>query len=395
MQPTTRSYQKSGGGRLGNQGEPKSSIVRVCKAIIKRRQQSQIAKIFEHMMEPPAIKMECNHLAAAGATSLENCCCRTPAGEHDVLLCLQAMIECEEGYLCSDYLDGHHRAASAAAAAAADRPLDRGDGIDESCRSKMASFRTRPLLRVEWIFHVIDSTRLQRETASVAMNYLDRFLGTPSVRAREARSNRKAYQLAAMTCLYIAVKLREPFEMDASLMSRLSRGIHSAEEITTLEYEILIALQWKVNGPTPVQFVNHILELLPESAQSAADVLYEHSHFQTELAVGDYAFVPYVRQSTVAMASILNSLGGVEQDSLPFRECIRFVQLLSQTLGVDLDAPLVNAVRSRLLESFAKSSGYELSQGAIPIPAQLKSPEQDNSFDVSPNCVAKEAAISL
>ena len=150
--------------------------------------------------------------------------------------------------------------------------------------------------------------------------------------------------------------------MDASLMSRLSRGIHSAEEITTLEYEILIALQWKVNGPTPVQFVNHILELLPESAQSAADVLYEHSHFQTELAVGDYAFVPYVRQSTVAMASILNSLGGVEQDGLPFRECIRFVQLLSQTLGVDLDAPLVNAVRSRLLESFAKSSGYELSQ---------------------------------
>ena len=78
--------------------------------------------------------------------------------------------------------------------------------------------------------------------------------------------------------------------------------------------------------------------------------------------MGDYAFVPYVRQSTVAVASILNSLGGVEQDGLPFRECIRFVQLLSQTLGVDLDAPLVNAVRSRLLESFAKSSGYELSQ---------------------------------
>ena len=110
-------------------------------------------------------------------------------------------------------------------------------------------------------------------------------------------------------CCCLAVKLREPFEMDASLMSRLSRGIHSAEEITTLEYEILIALQWKVNGPTPVQFVNHILELLPASAQSVAAILYEHSHFQTELAVGDYAFVPYVPQSTVAVASILNSLG--------------------------------------------------------------------------------------
>ena len=58
--------------------------------------------------------------------------------------------------------------------------------IDETCRSKMC----------EWIFHVIDSTRLQHETASVAMNFLDRFLCASTPRAKRARSHRSEYQLA-------------------------------------------------------------------------------------------------------------------------------------------------------------------------------------------------------
>ena len=66
--------------------------------------------------------------------------------------------------------------------------------------------------------------------------------------------------------------------MDAALISQLSRGVHTAEEITSLEYEILVALQWKLNGPTPVQFVNYILKLLPESARSAENTLATHSH---------------------------------------------------------------------------------------------------------------------
>lgn len=290
--------------------------------------------------------------------------------EQHVFDCISAMLRQEEHYLCHDYLDIQ--------VAATQHPSN-GDAIDETCRSKMC----------EWIFHVIDSTRLQRETASVAMGFLDRFLASSSEQAEYAKSNRKEYQLAAMTCLYIAVKIREPFEMDAALMSRLSRGVHSAEEITSLEYNILIALQWKVNGPTPIQFVNHILELLPDSARSAAPTLYEHSHFQTELAVGDYAFVPYLRQSTIAIASILNSLGGIERGSFPFDECIQFIQVISSAFDLDIDSPLVNAVRGRLLESFAKSSGYELSQAAMPIPTHNMSLKGVSAFEDSPTCVSK------
>lgn len=296
--------------------------------------------------------------------------------EKDVFDRIAAMLRQEEHYFCRDYLLDTQ--ALDIDVTASQRPSNR-DAIDEMCRSKMC----------EWIYHVIDSTRLQRETASVAMGYLDRFLSSSAPRAATARSNRKEYQLAAMTCLYIAVKMREPFEMDAGLMSRLSRGVHSAEEITSLEYDILIALQWKVNGPTPIQIVNHILELLPDSAKRAAPTLYEHSHFQAELAVGDYAYVPHLRQSTIAVASILNSLGGIDRRSFPFNDCIQFVRLISTALDVDIDSPLVNAVRARLLESFAKSSGYELPQEAMPIPTQEVPLKGVDAFEESPTCVSK------
>lgn len=304
--------------------------------------------------------------------------------EQDIFDCIATMLRQEELYLCHDYMNSEE----AMEALPPNRTV--GEVIDENCRSKMC----------EWIFHVIDSTKLQRETASVAMGFLDRFLCSGSPRAAKTRLDRKEYQLAAMTCLYIAVKVREPFEMDAPLMSRLSRGLHTAVEITTLEYDILIALQWKVNGPTPAQFVNYILELLPLCAQSISSTLYEHSHFQTELAVGDYAFVPHLRHSTVAIASILNSMGSVieQRDVSTYSECIQFVRNISDAFDLDIDSPLVNAVRERLLESSAKS-GYELSQTGsfVPIPKQvpLNDEKEINRFEESPACVCKEAAISL
>jgi hypothetical protein len=302
-----------------------------------------------------------------------------PAMDEQVALnCISVMLRIEEQYVCHDYLD--------------DKPPPfmpqemANVMIDESCRSKMC----------EWIFHVIDSTRLQRETASVAMSFLDRFLCSSSERASKAKFDRREYQLAAITCLYIAVKLHEPFEMDAGLMSKLSRGVHSAEDITTMEYDILVALQWKMNGPTPFQFVNYILVLLPDSARSVAPELYENSHFQTELAVGDYAFVPHLRKSTVAVASILNSLASVERESLQFSECIQFVRSISEAFELDIDSELFNTVRERLLESFAKSSGYELSQGPMPIPRYESCNKScNNDIEESPACVAKEMAFSL
>ena len=105
--------------------------------------------------------------------------------EQCIICCIASMLQQEEHYVCHGYLDDEIPSIAAAAG--------NNDAIDESCRSKMC----------EWIFHVIDSTRLQRDTASSAMALLDRFLCTNSHRALQARMNRKEYQLAGEPLLNI------------------------------------------------------------------------------------------------------------------------------------------------------------------------------------------------
>jgi hypothetical protein len=169
-----------------------------------------------------------------------------------------------------------------------------------------------------------------------------------------------------MTSLYIAVKVYEPLEMDAGLVSRLSRGLHSAAEITTLEHDMLVALGWRMCDPSPYQVCNYLLELLPDEALNVKPTLYDFCHFQTELATGDYAYVP-LRRSIVAVAAVLNALEGINQQDLIFDERMKFIDAISRAVDYDISSSLVNAVRIRLLESFAKSSGCELPQvGLMP-----------------------------
>lgn len=224
------------------------------------------------------------------------------------------------------------------------------------------------------------------------MGYLDRFLCSSSLRAERARHDRREYQLAAMTALYIAVKICEPLEMDAGLVSKLSRGLHSAEEITILEHDMLVALSWRMCDPSSYQICNYLLELLPEEALDVKPTLYDFCHFQTELATGDYAYVP-LRRSVVAVASVLNALEGIAQEDLQLDERMKFIDAISRAIDYDICSPLVNAVRIRLLESFAKSSGCELPQAGL-MPATESKPEAYN--DTMPSSmIGEEDGICL
>ena len=98
--------------------------------------------------------------------------------QEDIYSLLAAMLQKEGDYLCQTYLE----------LSADDTEID----VD-ACRSKMC----------QWIYQVVDCTRLQRETAAVAVSYLDRFMCTTSSSAYKARYDRKEYQLVALTSLYL------------------------------------------------------------------------------------------------------------------------------------------------------------------------------------------------
>jgi lipoyl(octanoyl) transferase len=95
-------------------------------------------------------------------------------------------------------------------------------GINEVWREKIC----------EWCYQVVDHFDYNRQVVAIALNYLDRYLALRPV-------NRKIFQLAAMTCLFLAIKLNESRMLSLSAFLSLSRGYFQAEHVQKMEQAIL------------------------------------------------------------------------------------------------------------------------------------------------------------
>jgi hypothetical protein len=156
------------------------------------------------------------------------------------------------------------------------------------------------------------------------MSYLDRYLSTS--RGRPSLLKRKEYQLAAMTALYIAIKLHEPLEMETSLLADLSRGCYTEMEFVEMEQIMLTALKWRVNGPTALQFAQHYLTFLPETlSESVNEAIFDYTRYQIELAVADQAFVP-LKMADIGLAAVLNGMEGIDTNLLPTKSQVKFLR---------------------------------------------------------------------
>lgn len=216
-------------------------------------------------------------------------------------------IQEETTYLITDYL-----ADSVQIRKNANKP------VDEECRVKMC----------EWCYQVVDFCKFRRETVGIGMSYLDRYLCTR--KGRDALCNRKEYQLAAMTALYVAIKLHEPLEMETSLLADLSRGCYTEMEFVGMEQTILQALKFRVNGPTALGYVQKYVALLPSAVHpDVADLVLDYARFQTELAVSDHTFVS-IKPSELGLAALLNALEGMDQSLLPQKLHTKFIRSIEK-----------------------------------------------------------------
>lgn len=146
---------------------------------------------------------------------------------------LDALLEQEchsyktEDYLCPDYqdrlqlhnLDENDTLCSAFASFSS---CTSASGINEIWREKIC----------EWSYQVTDHFNFSREIVGISIHYLDRYLSTRQV-------NKKLFQLAAMTTLYLAIKLYEPDRVSMKSMIDLSRGYFLVEQMEEMELSIL------------------------------------------------------------------------------------------------------------------------------------------------------------
>ena len=241
--------------------------------------------------------------------------------------------------------------------------------VDCECRKKMAA----------WSYQVVDFCKFNRESVEIALSYLDRYLLT--VAGTRAIEDRSVFQLAAMTSLYTAVKIHEPEAMDPKLVSSLSRGTYSPQEVEKMELVLLQSLQWRVNPPTSLSFARKFLELIPaeamneEARKSAFDIV----TFQTELAVSEYEFIN-VKSSVTAYCSLMNAL-----EVLVDPKITKYVSvILHEAAGLSTTNDQIIEIQSFLYSSLVRHPEFQQVLARQQTIATPKSAKRLTSFDVSP-----------
>lgn len=130
----------------------------------------------------------------------------------------------------------------------------------------------------DWSYTVVDACNIEREMACIGISYFDRFMSTASIIgggskvATEALHSRRTFQLVYIACLVIALKCRGGMQVDANFVSEtICRNQYESDEINDMECEVLRALTWKLNGPSPHEFVDGIIQLLPSMKKEDDD----------------------------------------------------------------------------------------------------------------------------
>lgn len=182
-----------------------------------------------------------------------------------------------------------------------------------------------------WAFVVVNNFDIEKETVSVAFNMLDRYVvhersipGAPSI-------TREDYQLFAMTALYIAVKVLEPYprKIAVDALVVMSRDFYSEEDILHTERDMLQALGWNINAPTVLSFSRLYLESIMEQgcvlAPQEKDEIERICSMLSQQVVADSFFVP-LKDSMIGLACLkcATHVMGIPEDRLqPLMKQIR------------------------------------------------------------------------
>ena len=167
-----------------------------------------------------------------------------------------------------------------------------------------------------------------RLTVVKAISYFDRYMSSSS-QCRDL----EAIQLAFVTSLVIALKIDAGFNVELDFIaSAITKDAYTQEDIRRMELEILQALEWRLNGPTPHEFIDRFLEVVPGIDATHFDFLNRFSKAVAEEATTTYAFALHY-PSVVALGAICCGLEHLESISsiniLAIQHCLQIVSGLS------------------------------------------------------------------
>ena len=290
-------------------------------------------------------------------------------------------------YQCEDYLAHSFQALHQQGDDYTSKAVDLCFDVDEAGSNTSSLNEAWREKICEWSYQVVDHFDISRESVSVSISLLDRYLCTqPNV-------NKKLFQLAAMTCLQLATKLYEPAHRVLHIpnLMELSRGFFTVEHICAMERNILQALNWHVHPPTTMAFIRHLLVIIESHIPSKLTLPVIHTvldsaQFLSELSICDYFFVPR-KPSDIAAACILNAMETLTDTEMPVLARVQFANAARIIAGVDFASMEIHECRSRLQDMYFQG-GYQQQNLHRPSVSREVTPDRKRHKNDSPVCVS-------
>ncbi|KAM0950437.1 putative cyclin domain-containing protein [Dioscorea sansibarensis] len=179
---------------------------------------------------------------------------------------------------------------------------------------------------VSWILKVHEFYRFRPVTASLAVNYLDRFLSSHSLPDVQGQSGKGSgagdwpMQLLSVACLSVAAKMEEthvPLLVDLQILD--PRYVFEPRTVRRMELLLMAALHWRMRSVTPFDFLEPLSSLFNAAYRrpllSRAAVLVLKTHRVVDFlgfrpsVIASSAIFSAARELAVDDADLLNSLG--------------------------------------------------------------------------------------
>jgi hypothetical protein len=168
----------------------------------------------------------------------------------------------------------------------------------------------------DWACMVVDSFGIDREAVALSFNMLDRYVDKESAQPHSPAITRDDFQLFSMTCLYLAVKILEPYprKLPVQTLVDMSKNFYSREVIESTEVDILRTLEWRIHAPTAMRYCRLYMQLFPK------DISYRMQATcltLVETAIADSFFVSF-KPSLVGLAAFTHAahMEGMSESSI-------------------------------------------------------------------------------
>ncbi|EED94353.1 predicted protein [Thalassiosira pseudonana CCMP1335] len=173
----------------------------------------------------------------------------------------------------------------------------------------------------DWYYEFIDHYNFDREAVLIALNYFDRYIYEKTKTNRTETLNREMYQLIAMACLFLSIKVHsiaeeKLVEVRNRALSRLVYGHEDPTKVLEMERDILHVLKWKIHQPSMHLLALAFSSVHPLGYECARNnsYVYEAARYQVELAVFVPELIARFKPSHLVFAAMLNAMDKVDPE---------------------------------------------------------------------------------